>query len=170
MNRKCECGQELLPEWKFCPVCGCDLQFDTMKSFSDMNNLDQAKKLLAEYEKKRADLISNLKEEYDDLDFYEDDDELLSAISDGSLAIAWLDSCKIEYWQDIVDCQEKLVYALEMLGQNDTKAAHNANKVLEKLVHDARTIKAFRAKDIQRAQNVIGIMNDIIKKCDELRK
>lgn len=26
MNIKCECGQELSLEWKFCPKCGCDLE------------------------------------------------------------------------------------------------------------------------------------------------
>lgn len=135
-----------------------------------MNNLEQAKKLLAEYEKKQAELISDIKQEYDDVDFYEDDDELLGAIFDGSLAIAWQDDRKLEYWQSIVHCQEMLVHALEMLEQNDKKAAHNANKAFENLVHEARMIKKFRTKDIQLAQNVIEVMNDIIKDCDEIRK
>lgn len=136
-------------------------------------NLQEAKKLLAEYKKKHAELLQDIKEEYDDCDDYDDydDDEVLSgAIICGELAVSWHDGSKLEYLQNILHCQEMLVSALEMLEQNDTKAAHNANKALEDLVHDARMIKKFRTKDIQLAQNVINVMDDIIKVCDEIRK
>ena len=135
-----------------------------------MNNLEQAKKLLAEYEKKQAELLQDIKDEYDDCDDYEDNDELLAVIIGGELAVSWHDGSKLEYLQNIVQCQKMLVSALEMLEQNDTKAVHNANKAIEELVHDARMIKKFRTKDIQLAQNVIDVMNDIIKVCDEIRK
>ena len=135
-----------------------------------MNNLEQAKKLLAEYEKKQAELLQDIKDEYDDCNDYEDNDELLAVIIGGELAVSWHDGSKLEYLQNIVQCQKMLVSALEMLEQHDTKAAHNANKALEDLVHDARMIKKIRTKDIQLAQNVIDVMNDIIKVCDEIRK
>ena len=135
-----------------------------------MNNLEQAKKLLAEYEKKQAELLQDIMDEYDDCDDYEDNDELLAVIIGGELAVSWHDGSKLEYLQNIVQCQKMLVSALEMLEQNDTKAVHNANKAIEDLVHDARMIKKFRIKDIQLAQNVIDVMNDIIKVCDEIRK
>lgn len=32
MRKKCDCGQELLPEWKFCPICGRDVQLDSFKT------------------------------------------------------------------------------------------------------------------------------------------
>ena len=133
-------------------------------------NLQEAKKLLAEYKKKLAELLQDIKDEYDDCDDYGDDNELIAIIIGGELAVSWHDGSQLEYLQNIVHCQEMLVSALEMLEQNDTKAAHNANKALEDLVHNARMIKKFRTKDIQLAQNVIDVMNDIIKVCDDIRK
>ena len=134
-----------------------------------MSQLEQAKNRLEEYKKKQEEFMSDLREEYDD-GFYEDVDEFLDAISNGPIALAWQDGRTREYWYYIVLCQEMLVSALETLSKKDSKSLHNANKILEDLVHNARMVKKFRKQDIERAQNVIDIMDDIIKICEENRK
>ena len=47
---------------------------------------------------------------------------------------------------------------------------HNANKAFDELVHEVRRIKKKRNEDIQKAQEVIALMDEIIQVCDEHKK
>ena len=135
-----------------------------------MNYLEQAKQKLTEYEEKKRAFFRELKEVYDDDNIYEDESAVEKGLCDGDFILDWDDKRDAVYVYNAVQCQTLLIEALELLEQRDTKSLHNANKALETLVHVARGIRKERASDIQKAQNVIDAMNDIIKVCDELRK
>ena len=103
-------------------------------------------------------------EEYNDLDVIED--EVLS----GDIILEWFEHRDLAYISDMIDCQKALLDTLKMAETGDKKALHNANKAFEELVHEARHIKKKRNEDIQKAQEVISLMDEIIKVCDEYRK
>lgn len=134
-----------------------------------MSYLEQAKEQLAEYEEKQKSIISEIKESYIEDGFDEDEIDIDTGIVvDG--ALRWDELRDIDYIDDVVSCQELLVRALEIFEQKDKKSLHNANKAFETLVRSARRIKKARIEDIQQAQNVIDVMNEIIKVCNELQK
>ena len=134
-----------------------------------MSSLEQAKKSLAEYKEKEREVLREIKDIYDVDNSYEDEIDVKNAIGD-EFILEWNEKRDVIYICDIVECQEKLVNALEMLEQNDKKSIHNAKKSFEVLVSEARQIKKAREHEIEQAQNVIKAMNDIIKVCDENRK
>ena len=135
-----------------------------------MSCLEQAKKQLTEYEEKQKSLFREIKETYDEDDFYERESDIESGIYGGDIILEWYEYRDVDYIGDIVSCQELLVRALEFFEQKDKKSLHHANKAFETLVHEARRIKKARTEDIQQAQNVIDAMNEIIRVCDENRK
>ena len=135
-----------------------------------MSHLEQAKKQLSEYEEKQKSLFREIKETYDEDDFYEDESDVESGINSGEIILEWYEYRDVDYIDDIVGCQQLLVRALDIFEQGDKKSLHNANKAFETLVSQARRIKKARAEDIQQAQNVIDAMNEIIRVCDENRK
>ena len=59
---------------------------------------------------------------------------------------------------------------LALLKAGDKKSVHNANKALETLVREARKVRKERTEDIQKAQEVISLMDEIINVCDEHRQ
>ena len=134
-----------------------------------MSSLEQAKNRLAEYRQKEKEVLCWIKSFYDDADSYEDDDAVKNAIGD-DIILEWDDQRDIIYTSDTVECQEKLITALEMLEQGDKESIHNAKKAFEVLVNEARQIKKDREREIEKAQNVVDAMNEIIKVCDENRK
>ena len=103
-------------------------------------------------------------EEYNDLDVIED--EILS----GDIILELFEHRDLAYISDMIDCQKALLDTLKMAETGDKKAFHNANKAFEELVHEARRIKKKRNEDIQKAQEVIALMDEIIQVCDEHRK
>ena len=126
-----------------------------------LESLAKARKVFLTEVKQECNLDD---EEYDDLDTIED--EILS----GDIIIEWFEHRDLAYISDMINCQKALLDTLKMAETGDKKALHNANKAFEELVHEARRIKKKRNEDIQKAQEVIALMDEIIKICDEHRK
>ena len=103
-------------------------------------------------------------EDYNDLDVIED--EILS----GDIVLEWFEHRDLAYIGDMIDCQKALIDMLKIAETGDKKALHNANKAFDELVHEVRRIKKKRNEDIQKAQEVIALMDEIIQVCDEYRK
>ena len=136
-----------------------------------MSILKQQENKLESLAKARTELLTEVKQEcnldnegYNDLDVIED--EVLS----GDIILEWFEHRDLAYISDMIDCQKALLDTLKMAETGDKKALHNANKAFEELVHEARHIKKKRNEDIQKAQEVISLMDEIIKVCDEHRK
>ena len=131
-----------------------------------MNSLETANKKLDILAKKKDDLLLRIKDDYD----LEDETDVESAIDDEDLSLEWAEYREIDYAGSSVRCQQMLVDALELLEAGDKKSVHNANKALETLVREARKIRKERTEDIQKAQEVISLMDEIINVCDDHRQ
>ena len=135
-----------------------------------MSILDQEDKLESLIKARNAFLTEvkqgcNLNdEEYDDLGVIED--EILS----GDIVLEWFDQRDLAYINDMIGCQQALLKTLKVAENEDKKSLHNANKTFEELVNEARHIKKKRNEDIQKAQDTIELMDEIIRICDEHRK
>lgn len=131
-----------------------------------MNSLEAAKKQSELLIEKRDALFLRIKDDYD----FEDVTEVASAIDDGDISLEWEEYREIDYADSSLRCQQMLVDALELLETGDKKSVHNANKAFETLVREARKIRKERMEDIQKAQEVISLMDEIINVCDEHRQ
>ena len=131
-----------------------------------MTNLETAKKQLDLLVEKKNDLLLRNKDDYD----LEDVADVESAIDDEDVSLEWEEYREIDYADSSVRCQQMLVDALELLETGDKKSVHNANKALETLVREARKVRKERTEDIQKAQEVISLMDEIINVCDEHRQ
>ena len=131
-----------------------------------MNSLETAKSQLVLLVEKKNDLLLRIKDDYD----LEDVTEVESAIDDEDVSLEWEECREIDYAGSSVRCQQMLVDALELLETGDKKSVHNANKALETLVREARKIRKERTEDIQKAQEVISLMDEIINVCDDHRQ
>ena len=136
-----------------------------------MSILKQQENKLESLAKARTELLTEVKqecnldnEEYNDLDVIED--EVLS----GDIILEWFEHRDLAYISDMIDCQKALLDKLKTAETGDKKALHNANKAFEELVCEARRIKKKRNEDIQKAQEVIALMDEIIQVCDEHKK
>ena len=103
-------------------------------------------------------------EDYNNIDVIED--EILS----GELFLEWFDQRDLAYINDMIGCQQALLKTLKVAENEDKKSLNNANKTFEELVNEARRIKKKRNEDIQKAQETIELMDEIIRICDEHRK
>lgn len=135
-----------------------------------MSILEQENKLES-LVKARKEFLTEVKQEcnlndedYNNLDIIED--EILS----GEIILEWFEHRDFAYIGDMIDCQKALIDMLKMAETGDKKALHNVNKAFDELVHEARRIKKKRNEDIQKAQEVIALMDEIIKICNEHRK
>lgn len=131
-----------------------------------MTSLEAAKKQLDLLVAKKNDLLLRIKDDYD----LEDATDVESAIDDEDVSLEWEEYREIDYADSSVRCQRMLVDALELLETGDKKSVHNANKALETLVREARKVRKERTEDIQKAQEVISLMDEIINVCDEHRQ
>ena len=131
-----------------------------------MNSLETAKKKSALLAEKKNDLLLRIKDDYD----LEDATDVESAIDDEDVALEWEECREIDYADSSLRCQQMLVDALELLEAGNKKSVHNANKALETLVREARKIRKEKTKDIQKVQEVISLMDEIINVCDEYRQ
>ena len=131
-----------------------------------MNSLETANKKLDILAKKKDDLLLRIKDDYD----LEDETDVESAIDDEDVSLEWEEYREIDYADSSLRCQQMLVDALELLETGDKKSVHNANKALETLVREARKIRKEKTKDIQKAQEVVSLMDEIINVCDEYRQ
>lgn len=131
-----------------------------------MSSLQTAKKKLEILEEKKTDLLLRIKDDYD----LEDATDVESAIDDQDVSLEWEEHREIDYADSSLRCQQMLVDALELLETGDKKTVHNANKALETLVREARKVRKERTEDIQKAQEVISLMDEIIHVCDDHRQ
>ena len=131
-----------------------------------MTSLETAKKQLDLLVEKKNDLLLRIKDDYD----LEDVADVESAIDDEDVSLEWEEYREIDYVDNSLRCQQMLVDALELLETGDKKSVHNANKALETLVREARKVRKERTEDIQKAQEVISLMDEIINVCDEHRQ
>ena len=136
-----------------------------------MSILKQQENKLESLAKARTELLTEVKqectldnEEYNDLGVIED--EILS----GDIILEWVEHRDLAYIGDMIDCQKALIDMLKIAETGDKKALHNANKAFDELVHEVRRIKKKRNEDIQKAQEVIALMDEIIQVCDEHKK
>ena len=128
--------------------------------------MEAAKKQLDLLVAKKNDLLLRIKDDYD----LEDATDVESAIDDEDVSLEWEEYREIDYADSSVRCQQMLIDALELLETGDKKSVHNANKALETLVREARKVRKERTEDIQKAQEVISLMDEIINVCDEHRQ
>ena len=136
-----------------------------------MTSLETAKKKLDLLVEQKNDLLLKIKDDYDlEDESCEDAAAVESAIDDGDISLEWEEYREIDYVGSSIRCQQKLVDALELLETGDKKSVHNANKALETLVRDARKVRKERTEDIQKAQEVISLLDEIINVCDEHRQ
>ena len=126
-----------------------------------MNHLDAAKQKLDALLKNQEALFDEIKENYD-LDAED-------SIKDGDIALEWDEQRDVDYADEAVRCQEMLVHALMLLDAGDKKSAHNANRAFETLVHQARKVKKDKEEDINKAQALVSLMDEIISVCDACR-
>lgn len=136
-----------------------------------MNALETAKKQLDLLAEKKDDLFLRIKDDYDlEDESCEGAAAVESAIDDGDVPLEWEEYREIDYVDSSLRCQQMLVDALALLEAGDKKSIHNANKALETLVREARKIRKEKTEDIQKAQEVISLMDEIINVCDNHRQ
>lgn len=139
-----------------------------------MEELELAKERLAEIEKNQAELIRDVKKTYGlEDEAYEDYsntyNSFLDLIADENILVEWSDHRDLDYLEDKLRCQGALVETLESLNADDKKSIHRSKKNLEELVHRARYIKKQRRDDIEKAEEAIRTMDELIAVCDKFR-
>ena len=135
-----------------------------------MSNLESAKNRLDTLRANASELYLKIKEDYSLSDDCEDAESMRNAIYEGEINLEWNELRDISYIDDSVRCQEALVDALNLLEKGDKKSIHNANKALEVLVREARQIRKKGEIDLNKAQDLISSMNEIIDICDAHRQ
>ena len=136
-----------------------------------MSYLEDAKKKLELLKEKKESLLQEIKEDYSlDDEEYEDTEEIESAIDSEEVILAWEEYRDIDYIDDSISHLKLLLNTFDLLSTGDKKDAHTANKTFERLVRVARKIKKDRLDDIQKAQEVISLMDEIIHICDDHRQ
>lgn len=136
-----------------------------------MNSLETAKERLDLLIKNQVQLLLTIKEDYDlDDEDCEDAESVQSAINFGDITLEWDENRDVDYADDAVRCQQRLVRALELLEVGDKKSTHNANKALEILVREARRVRKDKEEDVKKAQELISLMDEIISVCDNHRQ
>ena len=136
-----------------------------------MNSLETAKERLDLLIKNQVQLLLTIKEDYDlDDEDCEDAESVQSAINCGDITLEWDENRDIDYADDAVRCQQRLVCALELLEVGDKKSTHNANKALEILVREARRVRKDKEEDVKKAQELVSLMDEIISVCDNHRQ
>ena len=136
-----------------------------------MSELQKASIALATLEEKKANILLEFKESYDlDEEYYDSPESIENGLLGGEIDLEWQDARDLDYADSMVRYQQLLVRALTILEQGDKKSLHNAKKAFETLVRDARRIKDDKMADIQKAQEVISFMDEIIQACDSHRK
>lgn len=136
-----------------------------------MNSLETAKERLDLLIKNQVQLLLTIKEDYDlDDEDCEDAESVQSAINCGDITLEWDENRDVDYADDAVRCQQRLVRALELLEVGDKKSTHNADKALEILVREARRVRKDKEEDVKKAQELVSLMDEIISVCDNHRQ
>lgn len=136
-----------------------------------MNVLEHNSNTLASLDEKKANILLDFLDTYDlDEEYYDSPEAIDNGVLGGEIDLEWPDARDLDYADTMVRYQQLLVRALTIFAQGDKKSLHNANKAFETLVRDARRIKSSRMADIQKAQEVVSLMDEIIQICDTHRK
>ena len=121
--------------------------------------------------KKREAFLEEIKQEFDlDDEEYNNLETVEDEILSGELLLEWFDHRDLTYINDMISCQRALLDTLKNAEEGDKKSLHNANKAFEELIHEARRIKKKRKEDMDKAQEAIDFMDEIIKACDQHRE
>jgi hypothetical protein len=121
--------------------------------------------------KKREAFLEEIKQEFDlDDEEYNNLETVEDEILSGELLLEWFDRRDLAYINDMISCQGALLDTLKIAEKGDKKSLHNANKAFEELIHEARRIKKKRKEDMDKAQEAIDFMDEIIKACDQHRE
>lgn len=141
-----------------------------------MEELELAKEKLVEIEKEQTDLIGEMKEtygiddeDYEDYGFSNTCEEFFQYICEENIFISLDDYRDLEYMGAKLRCKKALVEALEAFNAGDKKSLHNAKKILKEIMSGARLIKTQRQNDIEKAEESIRTMDEIIAICDKFR-
>ena len=121
--------------------------------------------------KKREAFLEEIKQEFDlDDEEYNNLETVEDEILSGELLLESFDHRDLAYINDMISCQRALLDTLKNAEKGDEKSLHNANKAFEELIHEARRIKKKRKEDMDKAQEAIDFMDEIIKACDQHRE
>ncbi len=121
--------------------------------------------------KKREAFLEEIKQEFDlDDEEYNNLETVEDEILSGELLLEWFDHRDLTYINDMISCQRALLDTLKNAEEGDKKSLHNANKAFEELIHEVRRIKKKRKEDMDKAQEAIDFMDEIIKACDQHRE
>ena len=121
--------------------------------------------------KKREAFLEEIKQEFDlDDEEYNNLETVEDEILSGELLLEWFDRRDLAYINDMISCQGALLDTLKIAEKGDKKSLHNANKAFEELIHEVRRIKKKRKEDMDKAQEAIDFMDEIIKACDQHRE
>lgn len=136
-----------------------------------MNKVDELKKQFDILEKRKRDFLSEMRDIHElDEEDCETAEDILDAMYSGDIFPEWYELRDIEYLDSMISGKKLLIRAIELYEKNDSKSLHNANKSFETLVGDLRRIKKEKKDDIEKAQEVIDTIDEIINICDEYRK
>lgn len=136
-----------------------------------MSVLEQVSNAFASLKEQKANILLDFKDTYDlDEEYYDSPESIENGVLGGEIDLEWQDARDLDYADTMVRYQQLLVRALTTFAQGDKKSLHTANKAFETLVRDARRIKSSKMADIQKAQEVVSLMDEIIQTCDMYRK
>ena len=132
---------------------------------------EQASNTFTSLKEKKSNILLDFKDIYNlDEEYYDSPESIENGVLGGDIDLEWQDARDLDYADEMVRYQQLLVRALTIFAQSDKKALHNASKAFETLVRDARRIKHDKMADIQKAQEVVSLMDEIIQTCDMYRK
>lgn len=136
-----------------------------------MSELEKVSNTLASLAEKKANILLDFQDTYDlDEEHYDSPESIENGVLGGEIDLEWQDARDLDYADTMARYQQQLVRALTIFAQGDKKSQHNANKAFETLVRDARRIKHNKMADIQKAQEIVSFMDEIIQTCDMYRK
>ncbi len=136
-----------------------------------MRDVDTLKSELKGLEERKKGLLIGLRDIYElDEEDCEREEDILDTLYSGDIFPEWYELRDIEYYDSMISGKKLLIRAIELYEKNDSKSLHNANKSFETLVGDLRRIKKEKKDDIEKAQEVIDTIDEIINICDEYRK
>ena len=136
-----------------------------------MRDVDILKSELKGLKERKKGLLIELRDIYElDEEDCESEENILGALYSGDIFPEWYELRDIEYLDSMISGKKLLIRAIELYEKNDSKSLHNANKAFETLVGDLRRIKKEKKDDIEKAQEVIDTIDEIINICDEYRK
>lgn len=136
-----------------------------------MSRLNELKEQLEVLKERKREFLFERRDIYElDEEDCESEEDILDTLYSGDIFPEWYELRDIEYLDSMISGKKLLIRAIELYEKNNSKSLHNANKAFETLVGDLRRIKKEKRDDIEKAQEVIDTIDEIISICDEYRK